>query len=187
MPINMSPEALAEFEMMDKVLFDEFMQYHAYPLNIQRAIDELCYFIDCTENHKTSMNKLIKHLIKGRKNSYMNKNLDHDTNITNEEFIDAMDFSGYKPILIDGKIYFNCKIDPKAVSVLSNYEDRFIFKYNYEDYFDKNLVLCTMCKERYYYGPYHDRDYSYDISIGCKRSKFKWHQIEEVVNGVVAE
>jgi len=179
----MTPEQLAEFEMMDKVLFDEYIKYCSYPLNIQRAIDELTFFINHDDTRKISINKLIQKLIKARKISYINKNLDHDPNITNEEFIDAMEFSGFTPIMINGKIYFNCEIEPKANSVLSKYEDRFIFKYGFDEFFDKNLVTCTICKDRYYYGSLHD--YSYDINIGCKKGKYKWHQVMEVVNGVV--
>jgi hypothetical protein len=178
----MTPEELAEFQMMDNVLYEEYMKYISYSLNIQRAIDELMFFINHDNTSKISMSKLINILIKARKNDYMNKNLDYDPNITEEEFIEAMDFSNYKSITINDKIYFNCEIDPKAIFVLSRYEDRFIFKTNIDNFWDKNIVKCTKCKERYLH-----YDFSYNINIGCKNRKYKWHQDTGVIAGIIEE
>jgi len=178
--IEMTPEILAQWAIWEKEAEDEQALYNSHSPNVQRAIDEISYIINSSDNTKTSINKLITILINARKNDYINRNLDHDPNITEDEFIEAMDYSNYKPITIHSKKYFDCKIDPKVISVLTRYEDRFIFKTSFDEFFDKNIVKCAICKEKYIVDNFY-----YNIDIGCKNRKYKWHQSVGVVVGVL--
>jgi hypothetical protein len=175
--IEMTPELLAQWAIWEKEAAEEQAIYDSYSPNAQRAIDELYQFVACKKEPKNkSLNELKDFFIKARKNNYLNKNLDHDPNITNEEFIEAMEYFDHESKIKNKKTYFNCEVNPDILYVLSRYEDRFVYKDTIYEYYDKNMKTCKMCKEKTY------RIVKYDIMVGCKNEKYHWHQsIGEVV------
>jgi len=171
---DLTPDDLAIIEVWTKEQNDLQEKYNLYSENIRRAIDESDYFFWYNDDHKKSVTKLKEVFIKARKNSYMNKNKNYNPELTDEEFCTMLEFWDHKPIKIKDKIYFNLRINSKILNILNNDETNFVFKDNIYEYHDKNLVSCEICKERYVYNC---NEFIYNKNVGCKRGKYKWHQI----------
>ena len=110
----------------------------------------------------------------------MNKKLENDSNITDDEFITIAKFYDFEPIKNNGRLYFNLYIDSSFIRLIK--KNLFIFIDNNYKYNNINIINCNACKKSI------GIERSYDITIGCSQRKYRWHknaELDDVVNGVM--
>jgi hypothetical protein len=141
--------------------------YEAYPEHIKRAIRELEVFYYPMYNRKEPLSKIKDIFINARKMDYPNKNLDFDTNISDEDFKIAIEHWDIKSFTKNNKIYFKCIISPSAKKVLNTKPELFVFIDETHEYNNKNYIDCEIC--------YH----MYDKNKVCAKSSTKKHMYRE--------
>lgn len=157
----------ASFVLWQQQLEDKKAIYEAYPEHIKRAIRELEIFYYPMYNRKEPLSKIKDIFINARKLNYSNKNLDFDTDISDEDFKIAIEHWDIKSFSKNNKIYFKCIISPSAKKVLNTNPELFVFIDETHEYNNKNLIDCEICY------------YMYDKNGVCAKSSTKKHMYRE--------
>ena len=156
-----------EFIQWSIVQAEKLATYEAYSENLKRAIKELELFYYPSHNKKVLVSKLKDVFIRARKNDYRNNHISHQVDISDEEFITALEYWNLASINFGYKIYFKCRLNPEVSNVFDHNEKLFVFQNENYEYNNINFIECEICGS------------PFDKTTVCSKTSTKKHQYHE--------
>jgi len=160
---DLDTDAEENLLLWEQELAEKKAKYDSYSENLKRAINELELFYYPKYNKKHSVSKLKDIFINARKKDYANKQLTHDTNISDEDFIIGLEYWGISSVTLGRKVYYKCRLNPNVQNVLEENDNLFIFVDDDHKYNNINIIECEICK------------LLYDKNKECKKINTKDH------------